>query len=253
MAELTVRGLCLAPEHPRVIVPLYAENPEQLAAQTAAAQASACADLAELRLDPLPRAQYAAAIAQTRAALDKPLLITLRTRREGGLGPQTPAEYADAVQQILATGAADLIDIEYSIPHALLLELRAAAQEAFAVPVYSQHHFEGTPPTDAMVELLVNMSQNGAGIAKLAVMPGTAADAARLLTATATAAARCPDTPLLTMSMGQTGEITRFCGYAFGSVATFGTLGAASAPGQPSAQRLAAALAALTGAADPAR
>lgn len=59
------------------------------------------------------------------------------------------------------------------------------------------------------------------------------ADAARLLLATAQAAAQRPGKALITMSMGRDGAVTRYCGGAFGSAATFGTLSAASAPGQP--------------------
>ena len=87
-----------------------------------------------------------------------------------------------------------------------------------------------------MVDTLLAME--GADIAKLAVMPHCAADAARLLEATAVAAAQMPRTPLITMSMGALGAVTRVCGGAFGSMATFGTAGHASAPGQPDADLL---------------
>ena len=40
------------------------------------------------------------------------------------------------------------------------------------------------------------------------------------------------DCPLITMSMGQSGIISRLSGEIFGSAVTFGTIGAASAPGQ---------------------
>ena len=80
---------------------------------------------------------------------------------------------------------------------------------------------------------LTGMADAGADIAKLAVMPRNRADAARLLLATAQAAAQRPGKALITMSMGRDGAVTRFCGGAFGSAATFGTLSAASAPGQP--------------------
>ena len=53
-----------------------------------------------------------------------------------------------------------------------------------------------------MADTLTGMADAGADIAKLAVMPHTAADAARLLEATARAAALRPATPLITMSMG---------------------------------------------------
>ena len=63
-------------------------------------------------------------------------------------------------------------------------------------------------------------------------------DAARLLLATAEVHDARPDAMLITMSMGRDGAATRYCGGAFGSGATFGTLGAGSAPGQPPAARL---------------
>ena len=71
-----------------------------------------------------------------------------------------------------------------------------------------------------MADTLTGMADAGADIAKLAVMPRCAADAARLLEATARAADARPDTPLITMSMGPLGAVTRFCGGAFGSCAT---------------------------------
>ena len=91
-----------------------------------------------------------------------------------------------------------------------------------------------------MTAALTGMADTGADIAKLAVMPHTAADAARLLEATACAMAARPGTPLITMSMGAIGAVTRFCGGAFGSAATFGVTSGttASAPGQPSAEVL---------------
>lgn len=90
--------------------------------------------------------------------------------------------------------------------------LRNAARAAGAAALYSEHHFDGTPATDAMADTLVGMADAGADIAKLAVMPHTAADAARLLEATARAHAARPGVPLITMSMGAIGAVTRFCG-----------------------------------------
>ena len=74
--------------------------------------------------------------------------------------------------------------------------------------------------------------------------PRCAADAARLLEATARAADARPDTPLITMSMGPLGAVTRFCGGAFGSCASLGVTSgtSASAPGEPPAEVLKAKL-----------
>src|SRR5699024_5562874 len=144
-----------------------------------------------------------------------------------------------------AGDAFDLLDFEVSAG----VEARAAVQAAAAavgVPVlFSRHFFRETPPTGVMADLLTGMADDGAAVAKLAVMPSEPDDAARLLEATALAASRRPETPLLTMAMGPAGTITRLCGAAFGCCASFGAQGAASAPGQPAAPALRAALAAL--------
>ena len=49
--------------------------------------------------------------------------------------------------------------------------------------------------------------------------------------------------PLITMSMTATGVVSRLAGGTFGSCATFGTVGKASAPGQIPVAQLRAALA----------
>ena len=46
------------------------------------------------------------------------------------------------------------------------------------------------------------------------------------------------DRPVITMSMGGTGLISRLCGEVFGSACTFGAVGKASAPGQIGASDL---------------
>ena len=120
--------------------------------------------------------------------------------------------------------------MEFSAGADACARLRAAAHEAGAGVVFSAHDFRTTPDTGAMTALLTAMADAGADVAKLAVTPADPADAARLLQATAQAAALRPETPLLTMAMGPLGAVTRVCGAAFGVCASFGTAGAASAP-----------------------
>ena len=135
-------------------------------------------------------------------------------------------------------------DAQINVAIKNLRRLIDAAHAAGAAALFSEHHFDATPATDAMADTLTGMADAGADIAKLAVMPRCAADAARLLEATARAADARPDTPLITMSMGPLGAVTRFCGGAFGSCATFGVTSgtSASAPGQPPADVLKAKL-----------
>ncbi|MFR0554431.1 type I 3-dehydroquinate dehydratase [Loigolactobacillus coryniformis subsp. coryniformis] len=62
-------------------------------------------------------------------------------------------------------------------------------------------------------------------------MPSSAQDVLNLLQATLTATQQQTQ-PVITMAMGQLGQITRLAGGTFGSAVTFATVAAASAPGQ---------------------
>lgn len=245
---LTLRGLTLDAAAPRIIVPLFARSLDALRPLAAAADADPAAEVVELRLDPLPEADFAAALALVRGLTEKPLIVTIRTKAEGGELALTPDAYAAHCRALLAQGGVDALDIEWRACGAHRDALRDAARAAGAAALFSEHHFDGTPDTDAMADTLTGMVDAGADIAKLAVMPHTAADAARLLEATARAHAARPGAPLITMSMGALGAVSRFCGGAFGSCATFGVTSGttASAPGQPAADLLRQKL--LTGA-----
>ena len=78
------------------------------------------------------------------------------------------------------------------------------------------------------------MQQAGADLPKLAVMPRCRTDVLELLAATAEMADQHPETPVITMSMGTLGAVSRLAGEAFGSAMTFANPGQASAPGQVS-------------------
>ena len=224
---VSLRGLTLTAARPRIIVPLFARDPAALCPLAKAASADPAAELVELRLDPLPADEFLNALALVRGIVDKPLVVTIRTRAEGGELALTPDAYAAHCRALLARGGVDVLDIEWRACGAFRAELRDAAHAAGAAALFSEHHFDATPATDAMADTLTGM-----------------ADAARLLEATARAADARPDTPLITMSMGPLGAVTRFCGGAFGSCATFGVTSgtSASAPGQPPADLLKAKL-----------
>ena len=230
--------LNLNPDTPRIIVPLFAHALDELEVQAKVAQAAPEADLVELRLDPLRKGDWLSALALVRSVVQKPLIVTIRTAREGGEAALGPTDYRDAGLALLQQGGVDALDIQWRTDASVVRALRDAAKRAGAAALFSEHHFDGTPGRHAMVEALHGMLDAGADIAKLAVMPHNCQDAANLLLATAKVHDARPDATLITMSMGRDGAVTRYCGGPFGSAATFGTLSAASAPGQPPAARL---------------
>ena len=102
---VSLRGLTLTAARPRIIVPLFARDPAALCPLAKAASADPAAELVELRLDPLPADEFLNALALVRGIVDKPLVVTIRTRAEGGELALTPDAYAAHCRALLARGA----------------------------------------------------------------------------------------------------------------------------------------------------
>lgn len=141
---------------------------------------------------------------------------------------------------------ADAVDVEYRRDGAAVRRIVDAAHGAGIAVVGSFHDFGGTPSREEIVGHLRAQAQQGADILKIAVTPHSPADVATLLSATAQAAEELTD-PLLTISMGQLGLVSRVAAETFGSCATFAMVGAASAPGQIPADVLKPALGLFAG------
>ncbi|NMR19470.1 type I 3-dehydroquinate dehydratase [Cellulomonas fimi] len=230
---MTVGDVTLSCRDPRIIVPLTAADAAGLDAEVAAALDGG-ADLVEWRVDHFTsRGDVDAVAAQCRALADRlgavPLLATVRTAAEGGATVVTDDEYLTLVRALCERGAARLVDVEYRQRAAATAIDLAHANGVLVVA--SNHDFEATPAEDDLVERLATMERMGADVAKVAVMPRSMLDVHTLLRATTVQFARAR-VPLITMSMGRLGLISRLSGQLFGSCATFATAGAASAPGQ---------------------
>ena len=236
MSSITIRGCTIGEGRPKVILPIV-ERTEAAILEKAAAFSTLCADCVEWRVDLFEAAKDLGAIARClqklRVALkDRLLLVTFRTKGEGGELPLTHAEYINLLRLILDTDCADLIDIEFFTVGADLPALIEDAHTAGVAVVCSSHDFYKTPSKDELVSRMVQMQQAGADLPKLAVMPQCRADVLELLSATAEMADQHPETPIITMSMGALGAVSRLCGEAIGSAMTFANPGQASAPGQ---------------------
>lgn len=161
----------------------------------------------------------------------RPLLCTVRTKSQGGEAELDPDEYARRVMELIALGEHfKLIDIELCAGDSLVRELIKAAHEKGLAVVVSHHSFTDTPPRQEMVDTLSHMKDLGADLPKLAVMPGTPPDVFNLMSASWEAASILG--PVITMSMGPMGQLSRIAGSYTGSCVTFGAGAEASAPGQ---------------------
>ena len=232
---LQVRDFQLGgPGRPKVIIALTdAHEPGLIAA--ARRIAASRADMVEWRVDRYEYRDDHTKVARTAARIheivgERPLLFTARTKHEGSNWHPSSDGYRDLIADACASGAIDLVDVQYLNPAA---KRCIEAARANRIPVVaSNHDFVGTPSVQEIRDRLNAMASMGADVAKIAVMPRSPQDVAALLAATA----ECAETsrvPLITMSMGPLGAVSRLAGQVFGSCATFATLGdAGSAPGQ---------------------
>lgn len=233
---------------PSIIVPITASNLPGLE-EAAAAVAAAAGDSGHAGRSPVDAVEWrvdlyepftagggsdpapaVTALARVAALLpDTPILATFRTTAEGGDALISGEAYVALVGALAATGLAAAVDVEYRHPQASRA-IAAAGRHGTPV-VASNHDFHATPPAEEIMARLEAMEAAGADVAKIAVMPRSAADVVTLIDATERRH-RDARIPLITMSMGSLGAVTRLGGGTFGSAATFATLGAASAPGQ---------------------
>lgn len=238
MNPYVIRGVDLTKGAPKLCIPLAGRSPAALrrAAETLAGYPY---DLVEWRVDALEDlADTEAALAALRTVLPgAPLLATFRTVSEGGAHPLGEEDYFALLHRLIRTGMIDAVDIEYGRQSDLRDEARNAAQAAGLSVVMSAHDFQKTPSEDEMAVRLEAMG-NAQCIAKLAVMPRRAEDVLALLAATLRARRAHPERPIITMSMGRLGVLSRLAGETFGSALTFGAAETASAPGQLDARLL---------------
>lgn len=235
MKTVNVRGVEIGAGVPKICVPIVGVTREEILAQ-ADGMYPLPADVVEWRCDwyedvtdPM---EMASILVELRVALmDRPLLLTFRTKNEGGQRDTSPEAYLELITAGIQSGCVDLVDVELSMGEELFHRVVQEAAPFGVAVVGSSHDFSATPEKEVILSRLKRMEELGADIAKIAVMPRSSRDVLTLLDATLTARETL-EIPVVTMSMSGKGVITRMAGEEFGSAMTFGAAGYASAPGQ---------------------
>ena len=246
MRQVKVRNIEIGAGIPKICVPIAGVTDEEIMAAAEAVRDSA-ADLAEWRADWYENVFDFEKTEETLRVLrnilgEMPVLFTFRTAEEGGEKVIDKKVYVELNRRAVQTGMLDLVDIEASAGDKVVKDIIETAREYGVKAVVSNHDFQKTPSREEILFRLRKMQELGADIAKIAVMPRSRKDVLTLLAATEEITSDPAQCPVITMSMGRDGVISRICGEAFGSAVTFGTVGRASAPGQMKAEELAALL-----------
>ncbi len=220
----------------KTIVPITAKTKEQALAQAQVIANTADADLAEFRIDLLSFAsdtkQVIALGHELKKILgNKPMIATIRTKNEGGQLEISDADYGKTYQAYLKNPFMDWLDVEMFRDQKVVSEIVQKAHQKKVLIVMSNHDFQKTPSQDEIEKRLLKQDQMGADILKIAVKPKSKQDVFTLMNATLKVSQQTTK-PLLTMSMGQLGTISRVATANMGGSYSFGMIGEASAPGQ---------------------
>ncbi|ARN30642.1 Catabolic 3-dehydroquinate dehydratase [Acinetobacter baumannii] len=220
----------------QTIVPITAKTKEQALAQAQVIANTADADLAEFRIDLLSFAsdtkQVIALGHELKKILgNKPMIATIRTKNEGGQLEISDVDYGKTYQAYLKNPFMDWLDVEMFRDQKVVSEIVQKAHQKKVLIVMSNHDFQKTPSQDEIEKRLLKQDQMGADILKIAVMPKSKQDVFTLMNATLKVSQQTTK-PLLTMSMGQLGTISRVATANMGGSYSFGMIGQASAPGQ---------------------
>lgn len=246
--QVEVRGKVIGGEKPLVCLPLVGVTRRQILDE-AKRLVDVGPDLLEWRVDACEFVESTEAcislLEELRLCIgDIPLIFTCRIESEGGMKSLSRDVRLDLFLTVIAGGNVDIVDVELCNDH----EMRIAVQRSAAVKgvrvILSYHNFEQTPSEQNIISKLVEAQEAGADIAKLAVMPKDYGDVLTLMNATYKARCEHLKIPIVTMSMGGTGAVSRVVGGLFGSDITFAIGVQSSAPGQIPIAELRGAMAA---------
>lgn len=241
-----VRNVKFGEGMPKICVPLIGKNNKELI-EEANFLKTLNLDVVEWRIDYHQEVedidQMKESLKVLREALgDLPLLVTFRSKKEGGEREVSIDYYAELNKAMAETGMADMIDVELFTGDEIVKEIVDFAHSKNVKVVMSNHDFFKTPAKEEIISRLCKMQEMNADLPKIAVMPQTTEDVLTLLSATNEMVTKHADRPIITMSMAGLGVISRLAGEAFGSALTFGAAKAASAPGQVPVEKLAQVL-----------
>lgn len=234
MQVCKIRNIMIGEGKPKVCLPIVGHSDDEII-NIVDSFKDLSYDLVELRIDfyqsLLNDTSLLCLLNILRKKLQCPILLTYRSLREGGEIQLTDEQYFHFIKTVCESHLIDIVDIELMSGNTLVYQLVDIAHQNDVKVIMSNHDFQKTPSYLDMVERFEHMEILGADIYKLAVMPQTYKDVISLLNVTLEMSHKLTK-PIVTMSMGKMGVISRISGELTGSAITFASAGQASAPGQ---------------------
>lgn len=241
MNTIKIKNVEIGKGIPKICIPLTGKNREEIIEEMEIVKKSN-PDLIEWRVDFFEESDNPERVCEMLGTINDsfkqiPVLFTFRTKEEGGEKSIMSEDYVKLLKEVSERRLADIVDVQVFWYGEKSEDFIKELKETGAVVLASSHHFEGTPSVREMSDALYTMENRGADIIKLAVMPQSGKEVCALLEATMERKEHS-NKPMITMSMGQSGMLSRICGELTGSCVTFASGKQASAPGQIKADEL---------------
>jgi len=187
-----------------------------VAADTAAEAVKAASglkcDLVEVRLDLMKSLQNLNILSKIRQRL----LVTCMPSWEGG---GYKGSEGDRIHILISClGFADYVSLEYRTEGVLRRRLASAARRRRVKVILSYHDFHSTPSKGRVIGIMRRLDAAGADVVKVAFKPKSIEDVVNVLSAQVESGLK---TPLVAISMGSLGRITRVVGPALGGYMSF--------------------------------
>ena len=206
-----------------ICIPILAGDTEETIEKLR--EAEPLADLFELRLDVMSSWQLENII----PLAPKPLIVTYRSRQQGGKGTNDYPAHAQILSEALELGA-EFVDVEHGMPSDLRQQLFQGRGKSRVI--MSCHMLHETPNRAGLKKLFYRLADTGADIVKIVTRANEPEDNLRVLDLISIAHSH--GTPIITFCMGPLGRISRIVSPILGGFLTFASLsrGEESASGQ---------------------
>ena len=250
--QVTIRGMVVGGPKPLICLPLVGDTKTKILKE-AKELVTLQPDLLEWRVDAYDKVENIedclSLLEELRGSIsDIPLIFTCRIDLEGGGKKIAQKKRLELLTAAMESGNVDIVDVELCNGEEFVKAINERAKANNVKLILSYHNFRETPSEPFIYAKLVEAQTAGADIAKLAAMPKNYGDVLILLSATNKARNESVQVPIITMSMGPEGAISRLAGGLFGSDITFAIGMQASAPGQIPIKDLKTGMALLYGA-----
>lgn len=212
-----------------ICIPIMARN--NVEALKKIEKAAPLADMIEIRLDVMETFDLKEII----EAASRPVLVTYRSKREGGEGS---VDYETRIRYLMnaVEAGADFVDVEYRMP----LEFRHQLFHSHGSSelIISTHLLHKTPSREKLQEIFREMAATGADIVKIVTHAKEPEDNLHVLDLIPLA--QHLGIKIVAFCMGPVGRISRIACRALGGYMTFASLeeGEESAAGQLPAKKM---------------